>query len=94
MSLIEEDGAGEGSAGDGVVEGFRLGLCGGGSDEGVRDFTRMTDVREDVDFFSNSAAEVVEGFTDVRGIIVGFVGILGTFVGLVGRVTTKYRRHT
>ena len=85
MSLVEEDGAGKGSAGDGVIEGFRLGLCGRGSDEGVGDFTGMTDVGEDVDFFSNSATEVVEGFADVRGIIVGFVGVLGAFGGLVGR---------
>ena len=77
MGLIKENGAREGSAGDGVVEGFGLGLCGWWSDEGVWNFIGMANVREDMNFVCYSAAKVVEGFTDVRRIVVSFVGVLG-----------------
>lgn len=44
----------------------RLGLGGGGG------------MREQLDFFANGATEVIEGFANIRRIVVGFVGVLGT----------------
>ena len=33
---------------------------------------------KELDFLADGAAQVVEGFTDVRGVVVGFVGVLGS----------------
>lgn len=73
VGLGDELGAGKGGASDGMVEGLGLGFCGGGSREGGLGFGGGGGVREEVDFVANGAAEVVEGFADVWGIVVGFV---------------------
>lgn len=36
--------------------------------------------REQVDFFGDGTAEVVEGLADVGGVVIGFVGVLGAVV--------------
>lgn len=41
-------------------------------------FARGGGVGEKVDFVGDSAAEVVEGLADVRGVVVGFIGVLGS----------------
>lgn len=77
MGLVEELGAGEGGAGDGVGEGFGLGFCAGRGGEGGLGFGGGGSVGEEVDFVGDGAAEVVEGFADIGGVVVGFVCVLG-----------------
>lgn len=71
--MVEELGAGEGSAGNGVGEGFWLGFCAGRGGEGGLGFAGGGGVGEEVDFVGDGAAEVVEGFSDVGRVVVGFV---------------------
>ena len=68
----------ERGAGDGVVEGFGLRLCGGWGGEGGLGFGRRRGVGEEGYFFRDGAAEVVEGLGDVGRVVVGFFGVLGT----------------
>lgn len=78
----------DGRAGDGVAEGLGLRLCGGGSGEGRLGFGRGGGGGEQLDFFADGAAQVVEGLADVGGVVVGFVGVLravGASGGRTGR---------
>ena len=54
-------------------EGLGLGLCARGSGEGGLSFAGGCSVGEEIDFFCYGAAEVVEGFADVGGIVISFI---------------------
>lgn len=70
-------GTSKGGASDGVGEGFRLGfVCGRGGKRSTG-FSRGTSGGEKMDFVTDSAAKIDEGFADVRRVVVGFVCILG-----------------
>lgn len=68
--------ASKGSAGDGVVERLGLRLRGWGSGQGSLGFSGSGGMGQKLDFLADGAAKVVEGFTDVRGVVVGLVGVL------------------
>ena len=74
--MVEELGAGKGGASDGVGEGFGLRFCAGRGGEGGLGFGGGGGVGEEVDFVGDGAAEVVEGFADIGGVVVGFVCVL------------------
>ena len=78
VCLGQEVRTGEGCAGDRVVEGLGLGFRCWGSGQGSLGFRGGGRVREELDFLADGAAQVVEGFADVRGVVVGFVGVLGS----------------
>ena len=81
MGGVQNLGAGEGGAGDGMVEGFRLRLCGWWGGEGGLGFGGRGGGGQEVDFIGDGAAEVVEGFADVGRVVVGFVRVLGAGCG-------------
>lgn len=69
--------AGQGGAGDGVVEGLGLGLCAWWGGQGGLGFGGRACLREELDLLVDGAAQVVEGFADVGRVVVGLVGVLG-----------------
>lgn len=69
-------GAGEGSASDGVREGFGLGFVCGRGGKGSTGFGGGAGGGEKVYFVADSAAEVDKGFADVGRVVVGFVCVL------------------
>lgn len=81
MGGVEGLGAGEGGAGDSMAEGFGLGFCGGSGGEGGLGLSGGGGGGEKMDFVGDGAAEVVERFADVVGVVVGFV--------VVGRAMTS-----
>lgn len=69
-----------------MAEGLGLGLGCGGSSQSRLCFGGGAGLREELDFFVDGAAEVVEGLADVGWVVVGFVGVLGAALD----VTTLY----
>jgi len=82
MLLLEQLAAGQTGASNGMVEGLWLWFSRWRSSKGSLSFSRRGCSRQEVDLFTNGAAEVAEAFLEVRGIIIGFVGILGAVINM------------
>ena len=67
----------KGSTGHGMAERLGLGLCRGRGSEGSLGLGGRRGAGEQVNFFRNGAAEVVEGLANVGRVVVGFVCVLG-----------------
>lgn len=59
-----------------MVESLGLRLRTGRGSEGSLGICGRGGLREELDLLIDSAAQVVEGFTNVRRVVVSFVGIL------------------
>lgn len=68
--------ASEGGASDSMGEGLWLRLGARGSGESCLGFAGGFGMGEEADFVRNSASKVVEGLTDVGGVVIGFVRVL------------------
>ena len=69
--------AGQGSAGNGVVEGFGLGLCRRRGSQSCLRLSGRASLRQKLDLLVDGAAEIIEGLADVGRVVVGLVGVLG-----------------
>lgn len=67
----------QGGAGNGVVEGLGLGLRGRRGSQGSLGLCGRRGLGEKLNLLVDGASQVIEGFANIRGIIVGFVGVLG-----------------
>lgn len=76
VMLVEDLAAGQTGAGDGMVEGLGLGLRGRGSNEGGLGFAGRSGGRKEGDLFAHGAAKVLEGLSNIGGVVVSLVGIL------------------
>lgn len=59
-----------------MAEGLGLGFGGGGRGQGGLGFRGGGGRGEELDFLADGVAQVVEGLTDVGGVVVGLVGVL------------------
>lgn len=63
----------QGGASDSMGEGFRLGLCAGGSRESCLGLGRGFGMGKEVDLISYGASKVVEGLANVGRVVIGFI---------------------
>lgn len=77
VALVEELGAGQRSAGDCVIEGLglRSGLRWGS--QGSAGFCWRVGGGKKLHFLGNCTAEVIEGFAEIRRVVVCLIGVLG-----------------
>ena len=75
-------------------KGLGLRLRTGGRGERSLRFGRGGSMGEEIDFVGDSATKVVEGFANIRRVIVGFVGVLGAGPGLVENFSHKQVSET
>lgn len=71
-------GAGEGGAGDGMGESFRLRFGRWRGSKCSASFGGGSGVREEVNFVGDSTTKVAKGFANIGWVVVGFIGVLRT----------------
>ena len=91
--LVQHLAARQAGTGDGMVEGFGLGLCARGCHKRRLGLRWRCSGGEEMNLLADSTSEILERLLDVRWVVVGFVGVLRTAGDAVSRLRSVEARQ-